>query len=257
MNGPCFVFRTTLVVAAFILSGCSGSNNQTFQGWIEANLIFVAPDEAGRVETMSVREGNVVTAGAPLFTVDADLQEADVVVATASAVNARQAFVRAEQLLKANAGTQKNYEDAEAALRSAEARLNSARTRLARRKVFSPVSGMIQQIYYRQGEMVPAGRPAVAVLPPDNVKVRFFIPEAMLPNAVLGDIVKVRCDGCKDEIEARISFVSNSSEFTPPVIYSLEERSKLVFLVEARTDRPETVRVGQPVSVQFARREQR
>ena len=59
-------------------------------------------------------------------------------------------------------GTQKALDDAEAALRTAQARLNSAQTRLARRKVFSPVAGSVQQIYYRGGELVPAGKPIVA-----------------------------------------------------------------------------------------------
>ena len=101
--------------------------------------------------------------------------------------NAQQAYERAQALLKSMAGTQKALDDAEAALRTAQARLNSAQTRLARRKVFSPVAGSVQQIYYRGGEMVPAGRPIVALLPPANLKVRFFVSEAMLPKLEFGD----------------------------------------------------------------------
>jgi HlyD family secretion protein len=96
---------------------------------------------------------------------------------------------------------------------------------------------------------VPAGKPIVALLPPSNLKVRFFVKEAMLPNLSIGDPVTVSCDGCESGITAKISFIARTSEFTPPVIYSMEERSKLVFLVEARPDRPERLRVGQPVSV--------
>jgi HlyD family secretion protein len=218
-------------------------------GWIEADLIFVGPDETGRVETLSVSEGMPVQAGAPLFTVDAELQKADLAVAEASVTNARQSFERAQTLLKSSAGTQKNYEDTQMMLRSAEARLASARTRLARRSIASPVSGAVQQIYFRPGEVVPAGRPVVSLLPPGNIKVRFFVPEAVLPRIALGETVAISCDGCAANIPARISFISRTSEFTPPVIYSQEERSKLVFLVEARTERPENLRVGQPVSV--------
>ena len=144
-----------------------------YQGWVEAELIFVSPDENGRVETLSVREGDAVENGAPLFTVDPDLQQIRVEMAKASVTNATQAYERAQALLKTSAGTQKALEDAEAALRTAQARLATAQTRLARRKVASPVSGSIQQIYYRPGEMVPAGRPVVALLPPGNIKVRF------------------------------------------------------------------------------------
>jgi HlyD family secretion protein len=79
--------------------------------------------------------------------------------------------------------------------------------------------------------------------------VRFFVNEATLPKLKIGEPVTVGCDGCAPGIVAKISFIARTSEFTPPVIYSLEERSKLVFLIEARPDRPELLRVGQPVSV--------
>jgi HlyD family secretion protein len=167
----------------------------------------------------------------------------------AAVENAQHAYSRARQLARTQAGTQRALDDAEAALRTAQARLNSAQTRLARRKVSSPVAGSVQQIYYRVGELVPAGKPIVALLPPSNLKVRFFVNEAMLPKLNIGDPVTVTCDGCDAGITAKISFIARSSEFTPPVIYSMEERSKLVFLVEARPDRPDRLRVGQPVSV--------
>jgi HlyD family secretion protein len=100
--------------------------------------------------------------------------------------------------------------------------------------------------------MVPAGKPVVALLPPGNLKVRFFVNEAVLPRIKLGDVVKVQCDGCADDLTAKVSFMARSSEFTPPVIYSTEERAKLVFMIEARPQRPDRLRVGQPVSVALA-----
>lgn len=234
---------------ALLLAGCGEPNSDRFQGWVEADLVFVGPDEAGRVETLSVQEGEQVAARAPLFTLDIDLHEADVAAANATVINARQAFERAEELLKAKSGTQKALDDARAALREAEARLVTAKTRLARRKVSAPVAGKVQQIYFRPGEVVAAGRPIVALLPPDNLKVRFFVPEPLLPKIAIGESVKVECDGCPTGLNARVFFISQTAEYTPPVIYSLEERAKLVYLVEARPERPEIFRVGQPVSV--------
>jgi HlyD family secretion protein len=236
------------LVVALTLFGCAEAP-RTYQGWVEANLIFVAPDETGRVETLSVREGDRVEKGAPLFTVDEDIQRADLRMNEALVENAQQAFDRAKLLLKTQAGTQRNYDDAEAALRTAQARLNSAQTRLVRRKLFSPVTGAVQQIYFRPGEMAPAGRPVLSLLPPGNLKLRFFVPEAVLPQIAYGELVKVHCDGCADDITARVSFISRTAEFTPPVIYSLQERSKLVFLIEALPDNPEKLRVGQPIDV--------
>ena len=241
--------------AAFALAGCSESKEQAFQGWVEAELIFVSPDEPGRIETLSVREGDQVASRAPLFTLDSDLQQADVAMQEAQVKNAQQAYDRAQALIRSSAGTQKALEDAEAALRIAQARLNSAQTRLARRRVFSPVEGPVQQIYFRAGEMVSAGRPVLALLPPKNLKVRFYVGEAVLPLLKLDDWINVSCDGCSDGIRAKISFISRTSEFTPPVIYSQEERSKLVFLIEARPEKPELLRVGQPITVRLAAEE--
>jgi HlyD family secretion protein len=247
--------RTVLAIAlaaSLAVSGCSENKAPGFQGWVEAELIFVSPDEAGRIETLAVREGDPVALRAPLFTLDSDLQQADVAMQEAQVKNAQQAYDRAQALMRSNAGTQKALEDAEAALRIAQARLNSAQTRLARRRVFSPVEGPVQQIYFRVGEMTPAGRPVVALLPPKNLKVRFYVGEGVLPQLKLDDWINVSCDGCAEDIRAKISFVSRTSEFTPPVIYSQEERSKLVFLIEARPERPELLRVGQPVTVTLA-----
>lgn len=93
----------------------------------------------------------------------------------------------------------------------------------------------------------------VSLLPPGNVKVRFFVPQALLPQIKTGDTIHVSCDGCAPDISARISFISSKAEYTPPLVYSLEERAKLVFLIEARPDRPDLVRVGQPVRVAAAK----
>jgi len=237
---------------ALALAGCNKIDNG-YQGWIEANLIFVAPDEVGRVQTQSVREGDAVKTGDPLFTVDDDLQQADFAQVKASLKNAQQTYDRASMLLKTGTGTQKDYDAAEAVLRDAQARLNSVQTRLSRRSVFSPVSGTVQQIYFRPGEIAPAGRPVLSLLPPGNVKVRFYVPESILPSVAYGEEIGVTCDGCPSGLSARVSFIAKQSEFTPPVIYSLDERAKLVFLIEALPQKPGDFRVGQPVGVTLLR----
>jgi HlyD family secretion protein len=241
--------RCVAAVAMLLVAACNNSTEPAFQGWAEANLIFVAPDETGRVQTEPMREGDTVAAGQELFTVDDDLQQADLRQSQATLINAQVAFERADKLLKTASGTQMAYDNAQAALREAQARLDTSQTRLTRRKVSSPATGTIQQIYYRPGEMVPAGRPVLALLPPGNLKVRFYAPEAMLPKLGYGQRVSVHCDSCPSPSYAAISFISKSAEYTPPVIYSLDERSKLVFLIEALPEHPQTLRVGQPLTV--------
>jgi HlyD family secretion protein len=243
--------RFAAIACALLLGACAPSGDGSFQGWVEAEQVFVSPHEVGRIEALKVREGDSVKTGDELFTLDDDLQVADLKQAEASLTNARQAFDRAQVLLKTAAGTQRAFDDAESALRTAEARLNSSQTRLARRKVSSPATGVVQQIYFRQGEMVPAGRPVLALLPPENIKLRFFLPETTVAKVAIGDSVNVSCDACPSDLTARVSFIAQSAEFTPPVIYSLEERSKLVYLVEARPEKPAALRVGQPVSVRL------
>jgi HlyD family secretion protein len=223
-----------------------------FQGWVEANFLFIGADEIGRVEALSVREGETVEAGAILFTVDSELQAAAVRQDEATLVNAQQAFNRAQDLLKSGSGTKKEFDAARSTLEETQAKVSSARTRLTRRKIYAPASGVIQDVYFRAGEVVPASRPIVSLLPPGNIKLRFFVPEASLPQIRRGDAVQVTCDGCAPQIAARIDFISKKAEYTPPVIYSLEERSKLVFLIEARPDQPELLRVGQPVRIKTA-----
>ena len=155
----------TAAAAMLALAGCSNNNDRVLQGWVEAELIFVSPDEQGRVETLKVREGDQVQKGDVLFTVDDDLQKADVVVRNTAVINAQQSFDRAKELLKSAAGTQKTYEDAEAALRQAKANLDWSQTRLGRRNAYSPGDGTIEQIYYRAGRNRaggPAGGGAIA-----------------------------------------------------------------------------------------------
>lgn len=249
---PIFIAVLAVLASAAtwgFLRARGGDAGRTVQGWIESQLIFVAPDETGRIETLAVREGDALKTGDPIFTLDADLQKAALAEADANVANAQVAYMRAKELLTRAVGSQKTFDDAEAVLRTAEARRNSAKTRLDRRKLDSPVTGAVQEVYFRTGELVPAGRPIVSLLPPGNVRVRFFVPQERVPGLKIGDSVTVTCDGCASGLTARINFISAQAEFTPPVIYSLEERARLVFRIEALPEKPDALRVGQPVSV--------
>jgi HlyD family secretion protein len=239
---------TALALVA-MLAGCKERKDPGFQGWVEADMIFVSPDESGRVTRLAVREGDEVKPGMQLYSVDDDLQQADLNQNNATLANAQQTYERAASLSKTGSGTQANLDSAVSALRVAEARVNTSQTRLARRNGFAPVAGTIQQIYFREGEMVPAQRPVLSIMPPGNIKLRFFVPETELPKLAIGDEVKVTCDSCAADLTARIYFIATAAEYTPPVIYSLDERNKLVYLIQARPSKPDSLRVGQPISV--------
>jgi HlyD family secretion protein len=243
--------RTIMVIVALGLAlvGCEERRDPGFQGWVEADMIFVSPDETGRVTKLNVREGDDVKPGEVLYTVDDDLQRADLNQNNATLANAQQTYDRAASLNRTGSGTQANLDSAVSALRVAEARVKTSETRLARRTGFAPVAGTIQQIYLREGEIVPAQRPVLSIMPPGNMKLRFFVPEAELPKLAIGDEVRVTCDNCAADLIAKIYFIATTAEYTPPVIYSLDERNKLVYLIQARPSRPDALRVGQPISV--------
>ena len=97
--------------------------------------------------------------------------------------------------------------------------------------------------------MAPAQRPVLSIMPPGNMKLRFFVPETELPKLAIGDEVRVSCDNCAEGLTAKIYFIATTAEYTPPVIYSLDERNKLVYLIQARPAKPDALRVGQPVSI--------
>ncbi len=132
---------------------------------------------------------------------------------------------------------------------AAGAALAQAEWTLAQKQLAAPAAGRVFDTMYRVGEWVPAGSPVVSLLPPGNIKVRFFVPETVVGSLKVGQQATLRCDGCGDPIPVRIDYVSDQAEYTPPVIYSRESRSKLVYLVEARPAPEAAARLhpGQPV----------
>lgn len=141
-----------------------------------------------------------------------------------------------------------------AAAQSAEAArfaLEQARWRQGQKVQRAPVAAQVADTFYRPGEWVNAGQPVVSLLPPDAMRVRFFVPESDLGAVRLGQAVSVSCDGCGRPVAAHISFIANQAEYTPPVIYSNSQRAKLVFMIEARPNEQDGRRLhpGQPVEV--------
>ncbi|MEA3118844.1 MAG: HlyD family secretion protein [Paraburkholderia sp.] len=136
---------------------------------------------------------------------------------------------------------------------AAQAALAQAQWRVDQKRVAAPRAGLIYDTLYRVGEWVQAGNPVVQLLPPQNVKVRFFVPETAVGALAVGRSVAVHCDGCLADIPAIVTYISTQAEYTPPVIYSNESRAKLVFLVEAHpmaADAPK-LHPGQPVAVRM------
>ena len=306
----------TLLLAA-ALAGCGNPTPPPLQGYVEGEYVRVAAPFAGTLIRLDVQRGQDVIAGAPLFALEAENEDAARREATErvkraqaqvddlrkgrrpteiESVRAQQAQAEvalglaekeyARQLDLVNKGfvSQQRADEARAArdaardkvaqlnaelgtaragsrpdeIRAAEAEAAAAREslaqadwRLRQKTVASSVAGSVTDTLFVRGEWVPAGAPVVALLPPGNVKVRFFVPETRLGAVKVGQQVALACDGCASGLAATISYVAPQAEYTPPVIYSKDNRAKLVFLVEAKPAPAEAAKLhpGQPVDV--------
>ncbi len=142
-------------------------------------------------------------------------------------------------------------EEARQTVVAAKMAADIARVELEERKVAAPSAGYIQQTYFLPGEFVSFGTPVVSILPKEKIKFLFYINEADRAAIRIGAMVQIGCENCKASIEARISYISDTAEYTPPVIYSLEDRSKLVFMAEALPIKPTSLLPGQPIDVRL------
>jgi HlyD family secretion protein len=198
---------------------------------------------------------------------------------------AREDLQRSSSLLKSGSATQQIVDQEDAALRSGEAKvaaaaaalataqapmgrpaeieaqkslvdsleaaLKQAQWRLDQRSVVSPEAGLVADVISFSGETLAAGAPVVSLLPPQNIFVRFFIPETELARVHVGDKVAFSCDNCPGDLGGVVSFISPQAEYTPPFIYSEQTRTKFVFLAEARPPPAEAtvLNPGEPVTV--------
>ncbi|GAA5542577.1 MULTISPECIES: HlyD family efflux transporter periplasmic adaptor subunit [Brucella] len=214
--------------------------------------------------------------------------EASVRTANAQADDARRTLLRTQDLAKRGVMTQAQLDDAktsvevaeaainqsmanlavgrlparpeeikaaENAVKSAAAQLDSARWHLTKRTIVAPAAGRITDVIRNPGDIAGPTAPVLTMLPDGAVKLKVYIPEAKFSSVRVGDLLSVRCDGCAADLKAKVSYVSPDPEFTPPVIYSLETRQKLVYLVEAHpVDQASPLQPGQIVDVDLANR---
>lgn len=267
------------VIAALTLclAACGQKADEPWLGYAEGEDAFVAAPQPGWVDTLAIHRGDAVKIGQLLFTLDETQQAAtrDQTKAILAQANAQVAQLQAQleyaskelarqkAVYAAHAGTkaqldiaQNAYDAAvaqvaqnQALVRSAEANLASADYQLSQRQVVARTNGRVEDIYFRTGEYVPAATPVLSVLPPQNVFVRFFVPEKDFARLKLGQRVRIACDGCAGNLTATITFIAQQEEFTPPVIFSIANRDKLVFKAEARSEGGLALNPGQPVDV--------
>ena len=267
-----------LALACNLLAGCSEEVRE-YSGYIDADLIYLSGSYPGRLSELLVARGSRVTAGQTLFRLDQALERLDVTIDEASLSDleaereqllvqidyARKNYRRQVKMGRDDAAStdevqaaERNLEVLKGQLKAIDARINGSRTRIergrwqsAQKDGVAPDAGLVFDTYLTPGEYSQAGQPVLSLVTAARLKITFFVPEAMLATIRLGQAIQARSDGSDTPLTAVIDYIANQAEYTPPVIFSREERQKLVFKVIARPDRPdlERVHLGQPVSI--------
>jgi HlyD family secretion protein len=265
------------ILLLLLLASCGKTPDEPWLGYGEGDNVFISAPEPGWVTKMKVERGTIVHRGDLLFVLDNTSEQAGRDQAAATLAQAKASLAQEQSNLiytrtelsrqdalardKAGTPTQRdqaltNYQQSgahiaqlQAQITQMEASLTAASYTLSQRAIVARTDGPVQDIYFREGEYVPASTPVISLLPPANVYVRFFVPESQFSRVHLGQKVKISCDGCGAPVEAMVSFIAQQEEFTPPVIFSIDNREKLVFKLEARAPNGLKINPGQPVDV--------
>src|SRR5439155_5402395 len=141
-------------------------------------------------------------------------------------------LARQEKLFRTGVAAPQDLDRARSTRDQDKKRLDQTDWSFDQKKQAAPQSGLVYDTLFRQGEWVAAGKPVVVLLPPQNIKVRAFVPETQVGSIHYGDTTRVTVDGMPDPFIGKVSYISSHAEYTPPVIYSRESRAKLVFMIE-------------------------
>lgn len=271
-----------LIILLFLfVCACSKHGNHQAQGYIEGRYTYMASSVSGQLKELLVERGSQVKKGQKLFVLEqqpeSDIYEAEVedlkeATSARDATSANLSFIkltyeRYKQLVPKHAiaqadldSAQSNYFATVAQLAQANANIAKAYASVAQSKwtleqktISSPVDAVVFDTYYRLGEYTIKDQAILSLLAPADIKAIFYISEPELGHIKLGDFVSVRCNGCDKTIQGRISFISPSAEYTPPVIYSNQTNEKLIYRIEAEFSAQDAVKLhpGQPVYVTY------
>lgn len=301
------------------LTACRNGFQNTYQGYIEGDYLYISSSVGGKVVKKHVDRGDWVDKDTLLFELDPEPErsqyleaqsrflaaealfedktrgqrppelaaiEASIDRAESALSFSRKELARVKTLRDREAIAVEKYDAAEAAyerdaaavaelkerlkvaklgarsgqLEAARKDMERSKTALDRaswsleqKKGTAPGQAFVTDVLYHEGEYVPPGYPVAVLLPPDRVKARFFVPEEKLSSLERGQKVSVSLDGSTGSIEGTVRYISPQAEYTPPFIYSKDNRKKLVFMVEVsfRKSDARNLHPGQPVEVRI------
>ncbi len=266
-----YVARGSKVTAGAPLFDQDETNDRASRDQIERQLKQAEEQlanlkAAGKPTEIEQAEANLADATAARDKIEADLRRSETLVksfaATQQLLDQQRADLRSANAkiqglqamvaqLRAPMGRENEIKAQQQLVESLRAGVAMAQWRIDQRHVTAPSAGVVADVLARPGETIPAGGAVVSLLPPENIFVRFFVPEPRLAEVHGGDKVALLCDRCPADYAATVSFISPQAEYTPPVIYSQASRAKLVYMVEARPprERAALINPGQPIAV--------
>lgn len=312
-------FISVILAGLFLpFLGCNESDDDSFQGYVEGEYLYLAAPQAGYLQSLNMPRGSRVTQGQTVFVVSDSPDDQALLAAESRAESARRklenlklpkrdseiaeleaklneakaqlrlteiALKQQEELGRRHFTPQITVDEARSAHQQAIARVVAINKQIdtyqntvgrqaeilaaaadfaaaqaeteqkqwvvTHKTVTAPTVGEISDTYYRPGEWVATGTPVASLLPDDRRRLRFFVPEPILATIKIGDRIEASCDSCAAPIRGHIDFISSDAEYTPPVIYSLGSREKLVFRIEAEPsiEQVPQLRPGLPVDV--------
>jgi HlyD family secretion protein len=232
-------------------------------GLAQAQAHLADLQEGKRPQEIAVIEANLASANAQAVEADrtrnrvtslasrgaATDSQRDEAITAAHVAAARVAQTEAELAVARLPARPQTIAQAEAAVSAAQASLSKARWNLQQRTLSLSEPVTVFDVIRREGEIAGPSAPVLSVLGDGAVKLRLYVPESEISRITIGETIEVSCDGCPGYLTARITYISGEPEFTPPVIYSLENRQKLVYLIEARPTEGQGLKPGQIVDV--------
>ena len=238
------------IVAFLITLGLAHPLPTTYQGYGEGEYVLIAPQIAGTLQILNIERGQQVHKGDALFTLDHTDEAASLDQAKAALKLAHITYARDQTQIKAKAISQAIFDADKSVLDQAKSTVTSAQWRLDQKIVTAPADALVFDTLYRVGEFIPAGQAVASLLPPPNIKARFFVAEPDLAAIPIGTVVQIQCDNCAQPIAAHVTYRSPQAEFSPPQLYNRDNRERLLYMLEATPDSaPERIHPGQPVDV--------
>jgi HlyD family secretion protein len=236
-----------------LVSSCSPKKNLSWSGYVEGEFRLLSTLESGVVTRVHVEKGSYVEKD----TVLASIAKTEILLSLEEAQSkfdfAQAEYQRAKILKKKQVISKSEFEKIETEFENYQSKLEEIKWHLSQFVIKAPTDGYVQNILKNVGEVASSLNPVIYFLPKEGIKIRFFVPEDSISRLKLGQSVIVYADGLEYSVPAKINFISNKPEFTPPVIYSNQLRQKLVFLVEGSvlSDGGTDLRLkpGQPIEV--------